>query len=376
MSQQFDLQTYIKQLETLVNVDCGTRTIAGIAKIADILTPMFEQIGFTVVRHHVDDKAGPCLEITNKPNAEQYDVMLSGHMDTVFPEGTVANRPMTFDEEKIYGPGTSDMKSGILSACYALQQLTEEEKEKLAIVIALNCDEEIGSIYSRSWIENMARKSKRVLVCEASRVSGNLIRSRKGNAKYELVFKGVASHAGSALQDGVSAIYEMCHWSLAIKDLVNLETGTTMNVGVVEGGLAVNVVPDYAKAIVDLRFWSNEEAQAIDDKLREMAKTPFEAGASVEVNRLGFKPSMQPTEETHKMIELVNAEADNLGITYDWEDAGGGSDGNFTANVGTPTLDGFGPMGAGFHSDKEYLLIDSIKPRIDLLANVLKRFVA
>ncbi|MBD1575019.1 MULTISPECIES: M20 family metallopeptidase [Vibrio] len=373
MTQSFDLQRYIQQLETLVNVDCGTRTVQGVAKIADILTPMFEQIGFSVTRHHVSDEAGPCLEITNKPNAEFYDVMLSGHMDTVFPEGTVAKRPMSLDEQKIYGPGTSDMKSGILSAWYALQQLSDEERDRLAIVVALNCDEEIGSLYSRTWIEEMARKSRRVLVCEAARTSGNLIRSRKGNAKYELIFNGVASHAGSALEEGVSAIYELSHWALAIKNLVNLETGTTMNVGVIEGGLVVNVVPDFAKATVDLRFWSNEEAQIIDDTLRAMAKTPFEKGASVEVNRLTFKPSMQPTDATQVMMTIVSEEADKLDIQYGWEDAGGGSDGNFTANVGTPTLDGFGPMGSGFHSDKEFLLIDSIKPRIDLLANVLKR---
>ncbi|GAM61469.1 putative carboxypeptidase G2 [Vibrio ishigakensis] len=233
---------------------------------------MFESIGFSVKRHTVAPNAGPCLEITNKPYAEQFDVMLCGHMDTVFPEGTVAKRPLTFDEEKIYGPGATDMKSGILSAWYALQQMSAEQRDKLSILVALNCDEEIGSRYSREWIETMARKSKRVLVCEAARVSGNLIRSRKGNAKYELTFNGVASHAGSALEQGVSAIYELAHWSLAIKDMVNLETGTTMNVGVIEGGLAVNVVPDYAKATVDLRFWNTDEAEAIDAKLREMRK--------------------------------------------------------------------------------------------------------
>ncbi len=373
MSQTFDVKTYISQLEKLVNVDCGSHTPAGISKIADILTPMFEQIGFTVTRHHLDDKAGPCLEITNKPGAQQYDVMLSGHMDTVFPEGTVAARPMSFDDEKVYGPGATDMKSGILSAWYALQQLTDEERERLAIVVALNCDEEIGSLYSRPWIEDMARKSRQVLVCEAARTSGNLIRSRKGNAKYEITFHGVASHAGSALEQGVNAIYELSHWSLAIKDLVNLETGTTMNVGIIEGGMAVNVVPDYAKAVVDLRFWNTDEAEAIHDKLLTMAQTPFEAGASVDVKRVTFKPSMKPTEATEALISVVSEEADKLGIVYGWEDAGGGSDGNFTANVGTPTLDGFGPMGAGFHSDKEFMLIDSIKPRIDLLANVLKR---
>lgn len=373
MALNFDLQTYLNQLEKLVNVDCGSYTPAGISQVADVLTPMFEQIGFTVVRHQLDEKAGPCLEITNKPGADCYDVMLSGHMDTVFPEGTVAERPMTCDAQKIYGPGVTDMKSGILGAWYALQALTTDELDRLAIVVALNCDEEIGSVYSRGWLETIARKSRQVLVCEASRPTGNLIRSRKGNAKYEIEFHGIASHAGSALAEGVSAIYELSHWALAIKAMVNLETGTTMNVGVIEGGMAVNVVPDYAKATVDLRFWNTDEAEAIDDRLRAMAEKPFEHGAKVTVNRLTFKPSMQPTADTEALIRLVSTEADKLDIIHGWEDAGGGSDGNFTAAVGTPTLDGFGPMGAGFHSDKEYLLIDSIKPRIQLLANVLKR---
>lgn len=373
MDLNFDLQTYLNQLEKLVNVDCGSYTPTGIAQVADVLTPMFEQIGFTVVRHQLDEKAGPCLEITNKPGADCYDVMLSGHMDTVFPEGTVAERPMTYDAQKIYGPGVTDMKSGILGAWYALQALTTDELDRLAIVVALNCDEEIGSVYSRGWLETIARKSRQVLVCEASRPTGNLIRSRKGNAKYEIEFHGVASHAGSALAEGVSAIYELSHWALAIKAMVNLETGTTMNVGVIEGGMAVNVVPDYAKATVDLRFWNTDEAEAIDVRLREMTEEPFEPGSKVIVNRLTFKPSMQPTADTEALIRLVSNEADKLDIIYGWEDAGGGSDGNFTAAVGIPTLDGFGPMGAGFHSDKEYLLIDSIKPRIQLLANVLKR---
>ncbi|MEZ9490132.1 M20 family metallopeptidase [Vibrio breoganii] len=373
MTVSFDVNTYIEQLSKLVNIDCGSANTQGIANVADVLTPMFEQIGFNVTRRSVDSDAGPCLEITNKPNAEHYDVMLCGHMDTVFPDGTIATRPLTFDSEKIYGPGVTDMKSGILSAWYALQMLSSEQRDKLSILVALNSDEEIGSRYSREWVESLARKSNKVLVCEASRANGNLIRSRKGNAKYELTFHGVASHAGSALQDGVSAIYELSHWSLAIKDMVNLETGTTMNVGTVEGGVAVNVVPDHAKAIVDLRFWNNEEAETIHQKLEQMAATPFEKGARVEVKRLAFKPAMIPTAATEEMIELVSAEADKLNLVYGWENAGGGSDGNFTANVGTPTLDGFGPSGAGLHSDKEYLLIDSIKPRLDLLVNVLNR---
>ncbi len=373
MALQFDLNEYLSNLETLVNVDCGSYTPQGIATVADIITTLYQQIGFTVKRHQLHPEAGPCLEISNNPNATLYDVMLSGHMDTVFLAGTAEKRPMSVDDKHAYGPGVTDMKSGILSAWYALKSLEEETRNGLNILVLLNCDEEIGSIYSKEWIQSFAKRSRQVLVCEASRPTGNLIRSRKGNAKYQIEFHGVASHAGSALAEGVSAIYELSHWSLAIKEMVNLESGTTMNVGVIEGGLAVNVVPDYAKAIVDLRFWNNEEAAAIHEKLNQMAEQPFEQGASVTVSRLAFKPAMIPTAKTEDLITLVSEEADKLSIVHGWEDAGGGSDGNFTADVGATTLDGFGPMGAGFHSDKEYLILNSIEPRILLLMGVLKR---
>ncbi|WP_409202775.1 M20 family metallopeptidase [Vibrio sp. SS-MA-C1-2] len=372
----FELATYLKELTQLVNVDCGTKNPQGVAKIADILTPMFESIGFTVTRHHIDDAAGPCLHITNQPDADHYDIMLSGHMDTVFPDGTVENRPFSMDDKMAYGPGVTDMKSGILSAWYALQGLSKETLANKAIVVALNCDEEIGSYYSRPWIESIAKKSELVLVCEAARPTGNLIRSRKGNAKYQIDFHGKASHAGSALAEGVNAIYELSHWSLAIKDLVNLETGTTMNVGIISGGVAVNVVPDSAQAIVDLRFWNNDEAEEIHNTLNTMSENPFIEGASITVNRLAFKPSMVPTEKTEALISLVSQQANKLNIPHGWEDAGGGSDGNFTAALGIPTLDGFGPMGAGFHSDKEYLVLDSIEPRIKLLTAVMQEVLA
>lgn len=373
MALDFELKEYLSHLARLVNVDCGSYTPDGIQRIADILTPMFENIGFTVIRHQPHSESGPCLEITNNPEAEHYDVMLCGHMDTVFPVGTVAERPFSYDDKNAYGPGVTDMKSGLLSAWYALNHLPEEKRSALNIVMAINCDEEIGSVYSKEWLQSIAAKSTQVLVCEAARPSGNLIRSRKGNAKYQLEFHGIASHAGSALAEGVSAIYELSRWALAIKEMVNLETGTTLNVGLIEGGMAVNVVPDYAKAIVDLRFWSNEEAEQVHQTLISMAENPFEAGAEVTVTRQSFKPSMMPTSDTEALIQLVSNEADKLGISHGWEDAGGGSDGNFTAAMGVPTLDGFGPMGAGFHSDKEYLILDSIKPRIELLVNVLEQ---
>ena len=369
----FSLETYLAELAPLINLDCGTRTPAGVATVADIMTEKYEAIGWQVVRHQFAAECGPCLEITNAPGADRYDVMLIGHMDTVFPEGTAARRPLKVEGNQAFGPGVSDMKSGLLSLWYALKGLDPAVLASLKVLVCYNCDEEIGSPWSKEWLLEKASSSACVLVAEAARPNGDLISARKGNAKYRIRFHGKASHAGSALAEGISAITELANWVLAINEQVNMETGTTMNVGVVQGGTGVNVVPDFAEAIVDLRFWSNEEAAAVHDRLGFMANNPFLAGCRVEVDRQSFKPAMRPNGDTEALMALVEAAAQEEGIAFNWLEAGGGSDANFTAAAGVPSLDSFGPMGGGFHSEAEFLLLDSIEPRIRLLQRVLSR---
>ncbi|MGY3904848.1 M20 family metallopeptidase [Aeromonas lusitana] len=369
----FSLDDYLANLAPLINLDCGTRTPAGVAKVADIMTEKYQAIGWQVVRHQFADECGPCLEATNAPSATHYDVMLVGHMDTVFPEGTAAKRPLKVEGNQAFGPGVSDMKSGLLSTWYALKGMDPAVLAKLKVLVCCNCDEEIGSPWSKDWLVEKAKQSACVLVAEAARPSGDLISARKGNAKYRIRFHGKASHAGSALAEGVSAITELANWVLAINEQVNMETGTTMNVGVVQGGTGVNVVPDFAEAIVDLRFWSNDEAAAVHDRLGFMAKNPFLAGCRVEVERQTFKPAMRPSADTQALMALVEAAGQEEGIPFNWLEAGGGSDANFTAAAGVPSLDGFGPMGGGFHSDSEFLLLESIEPRIRLLKRVLTK---
>ncbi|WP_404840248.1 M20 family metallopeptidase [Aeromonas media] len=367
----FSLDAYLADLAPLINLDCGTRTPAGVARVADILTEKYEAIGWQVSRHQFSPECGPCLEATNAPGAAHYDVMLVGHMDTVFPEGTAAKRPLKVEGNQAFGPGVSDMKSGLLSTWYALKGMDPALLAKLRVLVCCNCDEEIGSPWSRNWLVAKAKQSGCVLVAEAARPSGDLISARKGNAKYRIRFHGKASHAGSALAEGVSAITELAHWVLAINEQVNMETGTTMNVGVVQGGTGVNVVPDFAEAIVDLRFWSNDEAAAVHERLGFMANNPFLRGCRVEVDRQSFKPAMRPSGDTEALMALVEAAAADEGISFNWLEAGGGSDANFTAAAGVPSLDGLGPMGGGFHSEAEFLLLESIEPRIRLLQRVL-----
>lgn len=369
----FSLNTYLDELRPVIDVDCGTFTLAGNKVVADYFESLYQKMeGWNVKR--VDcGKAGIGLEVRNKPESEDIDVMFVGHLDTVFPEGTVAQRPMTFDEEKAYGPGVSDMKSGLLNVVYALRNADKETLDKLSICVCMNPDEETGSHYSLDWIESLAKKAKNVLVAEAARADGSLVKARKGLAQYTLKFSGVAAHAGNDPQSGRSAITEMSNWVLAINNMNSFDTGTTLNVGVVSGGAVANVVPDSAEAILDVRFWENAEYDQVDTQLNTLTTTPFVDGVSISIERTAYKPSMVPTEKTNELMSMVEEAGQELDIPITWQEVGGGSDANFTAFIGAPTLDGLGPAGAGFHSEAEYLLLDTIEPRINLLIKLLTK---
>ncbi|WP_299013607.1 M20 family metallopeptidase [uncultured Photobacterium sp.] len=370
--QDFSLQAYLEELRPLIDVDCGTLTKDGIEIIANQMAKKYLDLGWYVKR--VDcGIAGTGLEIRNKPDRKDVDVMLMGHMDTVFPVGTVQARPMTFDEKRAYGPGVSDMKSGLLNIVYALRGMEKETLDKLSICICMNPDEEIGSLHSEEWLKHVATNAKNVLVAEAARADGSLVKARKGMARYRLTFAGKAAHAGNGPQNGRSAITEMANWILGINKLTNVKSGTTLNVGVVNGGAGANIVPEHAEAVVDVRFWDNDEYADADTKIRTMAETPFVDGVTVTVVREAHKPSMVPSEKTEALIALVEEAGQELGIDIKWQEVGGGSDANLTAVMGIPTLDGFGPAGAGFHSAEEYLELDTIEPRIQLLQKVLAK---
>ncbi|EGU44356.1 putative carboxypeptidase G2 [Vibrio ichthyoenteri ATCC 700023] len=369
----FSLNDYLEELRPLIDVDCGTYTVEGIEFIATQFEAKFADMAGWSVKRVDCGKAGLGLEIRNKPDAEIIDVMMIGHMDTVFPVGTAAARPMTNDAEKAYGPGVSDMKSGLLNIVYAMRNLDQAVLDKLSICICMNPDEETGSLDSVEWIQSVAKNAKNVLVAEAARADGGLVKARKGMAGYKITFKGVAAHAGNEPENGRSAITEMANWILAINAMTNFESGTTLNVGVVSGGAGANIVPEHAQAVIDVRFWSNEEYDDVDTKLRAMLETPFVDGVSIAMERESYKPSMVASPLTEALMALVEESAAELEIAINWKEVGGGSDANNTAILGVPTLDGFGPVGAGFHSDQEYLLLESIEPRIRMLMRVLEK---
>ncbi len=366
----FSLNNYLEELRPLINIDCGTLTVDGIDVVATIMAQKYLDLGWNVKR--IDcGIAGTGLEVRNKPQADHIDVMLIGHMDTVFPVGTAAARPMTHDDERAYGPGVSDMKSGLLSVVYALRDLDPTALDALSICVCMNPDEEIGSLHSETWLKSVAINAKHVLVAEAARADGSLVKARKGMARYRLSFHGKAAHAGNEPQNGRSAITEMAHWILAINAMTDFESGTTLNAGVVSGGAGANIVPDFAEVVVDVRFWDNDEYAAVDAQIRALTETPFIDGVTITVEREAHKPSMVPSPQTEVLMAQVEAVGKELGIDITWQAVGGGSDANLTAVLGIPTLDGLGPIGAGFHSEDEWLDLASIEPRIRLLQQVL-----
>ncbi|WP_279151338.1 M20 family metallopeptidase [Photobacterium iliopiscarium] len=366
----FSLNNYLEELRPLINLDCGTLTVDGIDVVATTMAQKYLDLGWNVKR--IDcGIAGTGLEVRNKPQADHIDVMLIGHMDTVFPVGTAAARPMTHDNERAYGPGVSDMKSGLLSVVYTLRDLDPTALDALSICVCMNPDEEIGSLHSETWLKSVAVNAKHVLVAEAARADGSLVKARKGMARYRLSFHGKAAHAGNEPQNGRSAITEMAHWILAINALTDFDSGTTLNAGVVSGGAGANIVPDFAEVVVDVRFWDNDEYAAVDAQIRTLTETPFVDGVTITVEREAHKPSMVPSPQTEVLMAQVEAVGKELGIDITWQAVGGGSDANLTAVLGIPTLDGLGPIGAGFHSADEWLDLASIEPRIRLLQQVL-----
>lgn len=263
------------------------------------------------------------------------------------------------------------MKSGLLNMFKAISQLPEDVADRLRICVCMNPDEEVGSIYSGEWLKSVAQKSRFVLVGEAARADGSLVKARKGMASYKIEFRGKATHAGNEPEKGISAITELAHWIQTLNRETNFETGTTLNFGVVEGGSAGNVVPDYASTVLDIRFWDNDDYARLEKKIAELQENPSLKGIEIGLSRDACKPAFTPNKGSEKLMALIEKSGQDMGLPITWQAVGGGSDANLTGSLGIPTVDGLGPIGGSMHSRDEFLVLNSIGPRLQLLRNVL-----
>jgi glutamate carboxypeptidase len=304
-------------------------------------------------------------------SANGKQLLVVGHLDTVWPIGTLAARPFRVEADRAYGPGIFDMKAGVMLSSFAMRALKELSRAtKRPTTLLMTCDEETGSHFSKDIIEDEARCSHAALVLEPPIPGGTIKTGRKGVGEFELIIRGRPAHAGNDPRAGISAITEMAHQILAINKLSDYERGTTLNVGVARGGVLSNVIAAEAHAFIDMRFQTVEEGTRIIEAMSKLQ--PVLKGARMEVRGGINRPPLVRTPETGVLFEQARSLASEIGFELKEGSVGGGSDGNFIAALGVPVLDGLGVDGAGAHAEHEHIIISDIPRRAALLTRLIE----
>ncbi|GHJ08207.1 glutamate carboxypeptidase [Micromonospora humidisoli] len=351
----------VDRLGDLVAAESAPGDLPHLESCADLLAGWGEQVlGRPAERVVVDG-----LPHLLWPAARQR-VLLLGHFDTVFPIGTVRSRPFTVRGDVATGPGVCDMKAGIVQMFTALGLLADTS----TVGVLLTCDEETGSGTSRPLIEREALRSDAVLVCEAATPQGEVKVARKGGSVYRVIVQGRAAHAGVEPQRGVNATVEVAHQILTLRALgAGHSGGTSVTPTLLAAGTTTNTVPELASLAVDVRAWTSAELERIDRAIHELVPFLPEATVAVE-GRIGRHP--MPAELARPLLETARSVADRLGLpALTGAHVAGASDGNFTAALGVPTLDGLGAVGGGAHARDEYVRLDRMPERTALLAGLV-----
>jgi glutamate carboxypeptidase len=391
------LDDFLRDLESLVNVDCGSYTPEGVDRVGHWTADFLERLGAEV---SLEPDPGGQLGNTivgRFDGAGAGRLLLLAHLDTVFDPGTAAERPFRIEEGRALGPGVCDMKVGLLAGLYALAALRAEASGEgrptwgpagpllarrppngpLAwlpferLVVVANPDEEIGSPVSTAIIARLARDSDACLVLESARANGDVVSARKGNVTLRARVEGRAAHAGVEPEKGRSAIVEAAHQVVALHALNGRWEGVTLNVGVIAGGTRPNVVPDLVSYEIDLRSPTRAATEAAEAELQAILARPAIADTTTSVEDVSRHWPMEKLAQSGRLVAHAVAVAGQLGFPLRDASTGGASDGNTTAGLGVPTLDGLGPIGGLDHSPGEYVEVASIVPRTTLLAGLL-----
>lgn len=341
-----------------------------VAKVAEDLAAL----GAKVERVPGRDGYGDHIRARSPWGGDGKGILLVSHLDTVWEHGTLARKPFTVDGDKVYGPGIYDMKGGGYLGFYAYRHLVRQAREtKLPITFLFMADEEVGSPTSRQLIEETARETaKYVLVLEPGRPNWGVVTARKAVARFDLEVTGIAAHAGTNHELGRSAIAELARQIIALEGMTDYARGITVNVGVASGGTVgfANVVPAHATAEIDFRAPDDASAQELEARVLGLRASGKDVAVKVTggINR----PPFVRDAGVAKLYEHAKKIADDIGTPLPEMATGGGSDGNFTAALGIPTLDGLGVVGAGAHAEHEHMLISSLEPRTKLLLGLLE----
>jgi glutamate carboxypeptidase len=366
----------VSTVRELVEIESPSDNKAAVDRLAGAVANKFSRLGGEVRLHPAKD-FGDHLQVDFPGRSAAKPVLLLGHYDTVYPLGALATMPCRSIGDKLTGPGVLDMKSGIALMLQALAGLHDWGKEAghselpRPVTVLLVSDEEVGSESSRAITELLAKKAGDVLVLEPSYgLQGAVKTARKGVGEYLVKVTGKASHAGLDFQKGVNAILVLARQIEKISGFTDLKKGLTVNVGIVSGGSRTNVVPAEASAQVDVRIARMKDAAGIDKKMRGLR--PFNRKCKIEVTGGINRPPMERTAGVAMLYAQAKAIARELGWKLGEAAVGGGSDGNFTAGMGIPTLDGLGGVGDGAHAPHEHILISELPRRAALIAGLIE----
>ncbi len=374
----------LDMLSDLVRLESPSDSPSAINRAVEWVEARVRDLGGRAIRHPAEDH-GDILEAhfgfsglpdsatesgaAENPFAGMRPVMLLGHLDTVWPMGTLDRMPFRVSGGRAYGPGILDMKAGVVMALEALALLRETDRE-VPVILLLSSDEEVGSDASRALTEARARACRAVFVLEpAQGEQGAYKTARKGVGQFRLSVSGMAAHSGVDFQAGHSAVLELARQLERVAAVTDLSRGITVNPGVIGGGTRVNVIAAEAWADIDLRVKTQADASVVEEKLRGL--TPVDPACRIAVTGGLNRPPMERTEATAALFARAKAFAAEMGFPLEEAATGGGSDGNFTSALGVPTLDGMGAVGNGAHAENESILVESLVPRTALLAAMI-----
>jgi glutamate carboxypeptidase len=362
----------VQTIRELVEMESPSDDKAAADRLGAVLAEKFSALGGGAHFHRTEE-FGNHLQVDFPGRENTKPVLLLGHFDTVYPLGTLETMLCGIAGDRLHGPGVLDMKSGIALMLYAIEALQAWHAGlPRPATVFLVSDEEVGSRSSRAITEALARESSAVLVLEpAAGLRGAVKTARKGVGEYSLKVKGVAAHAGLDPGKGHSAILELARQIAAVAKLNNLEQGLSVNTGVIHGGTRGNVVAAEAEAVIDVRIKSARQAAGMDRKLRSLK--PFDKHCQLEIEGGINRLPMERTAGVAALYKTAKEIAGQLKWKLDEAAVGGGSDGNFTAGIGIPTLDGMGGVGEGAHAVHEYIVIPELPCRALLLAGMIER---
>lgn len=372
------IDAYLDDLKTIVNIDSGTFTKAGIDRVGAYLQKRFQAFGFSTSFDSQEYYGDHLIATHIGKTADGPRILLIGHIDTVLPEGEAERRPFTISQRdgvrSATGPGVLDMKSGVLIGMYALHLLIEGQEANYSNVTFLcNSDEEVGSPSSRPLVQELAQQADAVLVLEPGRAEETIVSSRKGCGQYRVEVHGLSAHAGVEPQRGRNAILELSYQVQKMQALNGTIPGATLSVGIIRGGERTNVVPDYAYFDVDVRVTHQASIQALEAAMRQVTSQNKLQGTRITLSgSMLCRPFERDSRNAH-LIELAKEAGHELGLKIEDLGSGGASDANTTAAMGIPTLDGLGAGGGLAHNPGEFIELDYLPTRIALVAGLIRR---